>query len=432
VRRRDFLASAGTGILGAGLGLLVLPRWARGAAPSDQIVMGAIGTGGMGGAHVDWFLSHPDVRLDAICDVDDTHAAEKLKKVHAKYGNTSATACRDFRAVLDRKDITAVSTGTPDHWHVLITCNAFLAGKDVYSEKPLAHNYREARAMLDLGKKHGRVFQLGTQIHAGDNYHRVVELVRSGRLGKIHTVHVWKPGGTPELVTVPAQEPPKHLDWDRWLGPAPKVGYHPTRCHFNFRYFQDYSFGTYADFWCHISDIAFWAAEPGTPTSVAARGELQTKGNSDTPTTIDVDYEFPNLKYFWTTPRPKGAPGAGKLADGIGCWFEGEKGSLVCDYDHRLVVLDGKESNDLPDVPKTVPRSPGHQRNFLDCVKSRQVTESNLPYVVGMTVPMFFGRISLLLKRPLKWDAAKEEFVGDEEANKLLGREWRAPWTLPA
>ncbi|NQT52817.1 Gfo/Idh/MocA family oxidoreductase, partial [bacterium] len=407
MRRRDFVKMAGAG-------LLVLPRWARGAAPSDQIVMGIIGTGGMGGSHTNWFLSHKDVRIDALCDVDDQHAAAKLNLVHKKYGNTKATACRDFRKVLDRKDIDAISTATPDHWHALIACHGFLANKDVYAEKPLAHNYREAKAMLTLAERNKRVYQLGTQIHAGDNYHRVVELVRSGKLGKIGKVHVWKTGGTGVIAKTPDQKPPKNLDWDRWLGPAPMVPYNPHRCHFKFRYYQDYSFGMYADFWCHISDIVFWALELGAPTSVVARGELQKAGVAHTPKWIDVDVEFPGLEYRWTTKRPKGAPG--KVGGGIGAWFVGDKGSLVTEYGKRAVYLDGKEMQDIPDVPKTVPRSPGHQRNFLDCVKSRKLTESNLPYAVKMTTPMFFGRISLLTGRPLKWDAAKEEFAGDPEA----------------
>jgi len=331
--------------------------------------------------------------------------------------------------VLDRKDIDAISTATPDHWHALIVCHAFQAGKDAYAEKPLAHNVREAQAMLALGTKGKRVFQLGTQIHAGDNYHRVVELVRSGKLGKIHTVRVWKSGGSPNIAKTPGGKPPAHFDYDRWLGPAPVVAYHPKRCHFSFRYFQDYSFGNYADFWCHISDIAFWALELGSPTSVVTRGELQTKGMSDTPNRLDMDLEFPDLKYFWTTARPKDAPG--KVGGGIGAWFIGDKGSLVTEYSKRAVYIDGKELPDLPDVPKSVPRSPGHQRNFLDCVKSRKLTESNLPYAVTMTTPMFLGRISLLLGRPLKWDAAKQEIPGDAEANALLGRPWRKPWIPP-
>ena len=429
MNRRGFLERAAKGVAGS-VGLLVLPRWARGAAPSDTLVTGHIGVGGMGGRHVRWFLSHRDCRVDAICDVDETHAAAKLAWVHARYKDTRAKAYRDFRRVLDRKDIDVISTGTPDHWHAPITCFAFQAGKDVYSEKPLAHNYREARAMLKLATRYARVFQLGTQIHAGDNYHRVVELVRSGELGRVHTVRVWMGGGTGVMRWTPPPPVPKHFDYDTWLGPAPWRPYHPQHVHRSFRRFADFSFGTYADFWCHISDIAFWALELGSPSTIVTRGELQTEGMADTPKWIELDIQFPDLKYYWTTGRPKGPPGT--VGRGIGCCFEGTKGKLVCDYGHRAVYLDGQEFRDLPHVPKSIPRSPGHQRNFLDCVKSRALTESNLPYVVKMTVPMFFGRISLLLgRRPLKWDATKEEFIGDPEATRLLGRVYREPWSLP-
>ena len=325
--RRAFLEQLGAGLAAP----YVLTRGALGAgakAPaSDRIVTGHIGVGGMGGGHVGWFLGQRDCRIDAICDVDAQRAASKLKRVHKHYKNTLAKSYGDFRKVLDRKDIDVISCATPDHWHALVTCTAFQAGKDVYSEKPLAHNYAEAKAMLDLGKRYGRVFQLGTQIHAGDNYHRVVELVRSGELGKIHTVRVWKSGGTGVFPKTPDQKPPKHLDYDMWLGPAPYRPYNSKRVHFSFRYYQDYSFGVYADFWCHISDIAFWALKLGAPKTIATRGELQTQGMADTPKWLDVDLEFPDVKYFWTSRRPKEAPG--KVGGGIGCYFEGTKGKLV-------------------------------------------------------------------------------------------------------
>jgi len=426
MRRREFLGRLATG----GAGLVVLPHWARGAAPSDTIRMGIIGVGGMGGGHVRWFLGQPDVRVVAICDVDARRRAEKLKWVHDRYRNQEAKGYGDFRRVLDRPDIDAISTATPDHWHALVTCTAFQAGKDAYSEKPLAHNHREARAMLTMCRRYGRIFQLGTQIHAGDNYHRVVELVRSGALGKIHTVHVWKSMGCPVIREGGPVKPPPGFDYEMWLGPAPWRPYHPGHVFFNFRFFLDYSTGFYADFWCHISDIAFWALDLGSPKTIATRGEFQTQGAADAPKWLDMDLEFPDgLRYFWRSRRPREAPG--KVGGGIGCWFQGTEGSLVCDYGSREIFIGSERLRDLADVPKTVPRSPGHQRNFLDSVKSRRPTESNLPYVFRMTAPMFFGRISLLLGRPLRWDAAKEEFTSDEEATRLLGRVHREPWTMP-
>jgi len=429
MKRRAFLKTAGKGILGTGLGLLVLPRWARGAAPSDRIRVASIGVRGRGNSLLVGCLRQSDVEVVAVCDVDGHVLAQRLKQVHAHYKNEKAKGYGDFRHLLDRADIDAITAGTPDHWHAPIACMAFQGGKDVYSEKPLCHNYREARAMLAMGQRYARLFQLGTQIHAGVNYHRVVELVRSGALGKIHTVHVWKGGGSPAIGWSPAGPPPEHLDYDLWLGPAPWRPYHPRHVHGSFRHYLDFSTGVYADFWCHISDIAFWALDPGAPRTIVARGEFQTQGMADAPKWIDVDLEFPDLKYYWTSRRPK-APG--RVGGGIGCWFEGKRGSLVCDYGDRAIFLGGKQVRDLPEVPQSIPRSPGHMRNFLNSIKSREAPESNLAYVVPMTAPMFFGRISLLLAgRKLTWDAEKEEFVGDDEATRLLGRVYREPWALP-
>ena len=422
--RRSFLRTAGAG-------LLVLPQWARGAAPSDQIVMGAIGTGGRGSGVMREHSDPSRVRMIAVADVDKQRAAGAVNWLRQRYKNTEATPYADFREILDRGDIDAVCCGTPDHWHALITVLAFQAGKDVYCEKPLCHNWREARVMLEMGRRYARVFQLGTQIHQGENYHRVVELVRSGALGKIHTVHVWQGGGCGVRNWSAPGDKPAGLDYDMWLGPAPARPYHPARCHFSFRYFMDYSTGVYADFWCHISDIAFWAMDLGTPRTIATRGEFQTEGMYDAPKRIEVDLEFPDgLKYHWTTGRPKQFRGG--VGGGIGCRFIGEHGWLMCDYGGRVISVGGEESRDLAHVPQSVPRSPGHARNFLDCVKSRHLTESNLPYVFKMTQPMFFGRISLLLGgRKLTWDAEAEQFVGDGEANRLLARVYREPWTLP-
>jgi len=429
VNRRKFLSSAGKVGLGTGAGLLVLPSWGQGASPNERVVTAHIGVGGMGNGHVNWFSGFPDVEIAGICDVDKDRCNATLAKLKEKRPDTEAQAYHDFREVLDRDDIDAISCATPDHWHALIAMLAFQSGKDVYAEKPLSHSLREGQAMLRMARRYRRVFQLGTQIHAGDNYHRVVELVRSGRLGRIHTVRIWKTGGSGDMGYPAVEDPPPNLDWDMWLGPAPWRPYQKPRCHFSFRYFWDYSGGVYADFWCHIADIFFWAMDPGQPLTVDARGDVPN-GIADTPAWIDVDYQFPNdLAVHWSTSIPD-VPGAADR--GIGCQFEGTDGSLVCDYGSRVIFLNGEEMTDLPDVPQSIPRSPGHQRNFVDCVKSRGLTESNLAYARNMTIPMHLGCISFRLKRKLQWDSATETCVGDDAANALLSRPYRAPWSLPA
>jgi len=445
MNRRDFIKKLGGGIAGAGLGATLLPRdlYANGllgqdepgpeqkaVPPGERIVMALIGTGGMGGAHLNWFSGFDDVDLVALCDVDSQRLGNARAALEKQRPGAKIDTCSDFRRILDRKDIDAVSIATPDHWHALIAIHAMLAGKDVYSEKPLSYTAAEGRVMLAAQQKNERVFQLGTQIHAGENYHRVVELVRSGVLGRIHTVRVWKTGGTPNIEAAPDGPAPGHLDWNMWLGPRPERAYNPKRCHFNFRYFWDYSGGHFADFWCHIADIAFWALDLGAPKTVATRGVLNTKGMGETHEWIETDMEFEKVKLLWTTKIPDVPGAAGR---GIGACFEGDKGHLVTDYGSRKIFINNEEvvGDDLFEVPRTLPRSPGHQRNFVDCVKSRALTESNLPYAHGMTLPMHMALAASRVEGTLRWDAKAERFAGNTKANEYLDKPRRKPWALP-
>jgi len=421
--RREFVRRAAAGA--AGLTLLSGRAWA--AAPSDRIRVAHVGLGGMGRAHLRWFADFDDVDIAALCDVDGSHLGRALGELYERRPGSRTEAYLDFRRVLDRTDIDAVTCATPDHWHALVATLAFQSGKDVYGEKPLAYCAQEGRAMLAAMEANDRVFQLGTQIHAGDNYHRVVELVRSGVLGDIRTAHIWKTGGSPGMGFPANEEPPRTLDYDMWLGPAPEVPYNPARCHFSYRYFLEYSGGVYQDFWCHISDVVFWALEPKGLRRVAARGESPWDGIADAPAWIDVDFAFEDLDIHWTT-EPPDVPGAADRS--IGACFVGSKGSLLCDYDTREIRLDGEILEDVAEVPETIPRSPGHQRNFLDSVKSRTPPESNLHYARRMTLPMHLGLISWRLGRPLEWDPETERFVGDAAADYLLSRDDRSPWTL--
>jgi predicted dehydrogenase len=369
----------------------------------------------------------PEVDVVALCDVDSNRLAATAKKLKSLQKDIKINSYGDFRHVLDRKDIDAITCATPDHWHATIATLAFQAGKDVYGEKPLSYNVREGQIMLKNLKKYKKVFQLGTQIHAGDNYHRVVEIIQAGVIGKVHTVRLWKNGNPPIFPYEPAQTPPATLDWDMWLGPAPFVDYVPARCHGTFRHFLDYSGGVYADFWCHIADVVWWAIAPKGLKSVEANGQAPPEGMGDAPYWIDVNFEFKGLKLNWTTTPPD-VPGAKERS--IGAYFEGEYGTLICDYETREIIINGKSAADIPEVPKSLPRSPGHQQNFVDAVKSRSQPESNLAYVRGMTLPMHLGLISYRLGRKLMWNERKERFIGDPEANRLLSRKARKPWNL--
>lgn len=420
--RREFVKKSSLGFLG----ISVLPSLHTKFRASDRIRIAHIGVGGMGNNHMKWFSEIPEVEIVALCDVDKDHLQKSLKTLKSLPNEHKADGYEDFRRIIERKDVDAISCATPDHWHAQIAALAFEAGKDVYGEKPLSYDLKEGRMMLSAQQRNKRVFQLGTQIHATDNYHRVVELIKAGTIGKVHTVRLWKTGEPPLIKDTKVKRVPKSLNWDMWLGPAPLVDYIPAKCHFTYRYFMDYSGGMFADFWCHIADVVYWALDPKGLKKIKATGEV-ADGIANTPKWIDVDYEFEDLKILWTSTPPD-VPGASERA--IGAYFEGEKGTLICDYNTREITIDGEKLKDIDSVIQTIPRSPGHQQNFINAVKSREQPESNLEYARNMTLPMHLGLISWQLKRELSWDSQKEEFVNDEEANKMLFRTPRNKWNL--
>jgi len=292
--RREFVKKSSLGLMG----LTLLPSLAGKVAASDRLRVAHIGVGGMGNNHIKWFAGLDEVEVVALCDVDELHLADSLKTLESLQPGSKVSGYKDFRRILDRKDIDAITCATPDHWHSQIASLAFQAGKDVYGEKPLSYDVKEGQLLLKNQQKYNRIFQLGTQIHATDNYHRVVELIRAGVIGKVYTVRLWKTGGLPDLTETVIKPIPKTLDWDMWLGPAPYVDYIPAKCHFTYRYFMDYSGGVFADFWCHIADVVYWAIRPKGLKSISARGE-EADGIANTPKWIDVDYEFQDLKLFW-------------------------------------------------------------------------------------------------------------------------------------
>ncbi len=422
INRRDFLKKSSSGILG----ITLLPALLHRMPASDRLRIAIIGVGGMGNNHIQWFADLPEVDIVALCDVDKNHLKSSLDKMKQLQPDIKVKGYTDFRHVLDRQDIDAVSCATPDHWHAQIAILAFQSGKDVYGEKPLSYDIYEGQQMLKNLEQYGRVFQLGTQIHAGDNYHRIVEIIQSGVLGDIHTVRLWKTGYSPGLGFPETRKPPRSLDWDMWLGTAPYVSYVPERCHKTYRYFLDYSGGVYADFWCHIADIAFWSLNPKGLTRISARGEAP-EGIADSPKWIDVDFEYDGLKLYWTT-EPPDVPGAAER--GIGAYFEGDKGTLICDYTTREITLNNITVPDIPEIEHNLKRSPGHQQNFVDAIKLRTQPESNLAYVRKMTLPMHLGLISWRLGREIIWDEELEECVRDEEANQYVARESREKWKL--
>jgi predicted dehydrogenase len=425
VSRRAFLGTA------AALAAAVRPALARQAPPSDQIVLGLIGVGGMGTNRLRELLREPDVRIAAICDVDRRHLDRATALVEKERGYRP-DGFGDFRRLLAMRDIDAVTVVTPDHWHAIPTIRAFEAGKDVFVEKPLSYSVAEGRAMADASLRYQRVTQMGNHIHASANYRRVVELVQSGRLGRIRRVDCWNvfnPAGITNAE--PPATRPAELDYDFWLGPAPERPYDPLRSHFTYRYFWDYSGGTFIDFWCHIVDVALWALDLPAPRSiVAVGGRLQlTDDRTETPDTIDALLEYPNLMFTYGL---RAAPPAGfEHMGSIGCVFEGEQATLVTNYATNEVWVKGKKVDDFARPAESIPASPGHLREFLDAVKSRQLeTTCNVRYGHRLTKLGLLANIAYRTGRRIVWDEAHERIVGDDRAAELLRRRFRKPYTL--
>lgn len=414
--RRTFLATAGAAL--------------SASAASDQVVVASIGVGNQGTGRLNEFLRLPDVRIAAICDVDRSHADRAAAIVEKAKGYKPAVV-GDFRRVLDMKEVDAVSVVTPDHWHAIPAVTAFEAGKDVFVEKPLSYCVGEGRAMADASLNHKRVSQMGNHIHNDHtNYRRVVELVKSGKLGKITRVHAWKTSPTQNMRVRGPETLPAGFDYDFWLGPAPKHAYEPLRSHGSFRHFWDYSGGSFIDFWCHISDVAFWAMDFKAPKHISAvGGRFFLTDTTETPDTVEAVLEFPGVLYLYSF-RPTPLPGFEHMGQ-IGCLFEGTEASLVTNYEKHEVWSRGKRIDDFPRPARSIPDSPGHLREFIDAVKTRNLdTTCNVRYGHHLSKFGLLSNISYRTGRRLTWDDEHERIVGDKEASAYLTRRYRRPWGL--
>jgi predicted dehydrogenase len=398
------------------------------AAANERINMGFIGVGGMGMGRLRGFLAQADVNAVAVCDLDASHA-ERAKAYIQQQRNTSAEVFRDYRKLLARKDIDAVCIATPDHWHALPAIQACEAGKDVFVEKPLSYSIGEGRAMVKAARRYKRVTQMGNHIHNDrPTYRRVVELIQSGAIGKVSRVSVWKTSETKGLGAPPDAAPPAGLDYDFWLGPAPQRAYNENRSHFKYRYFWDYSGGMFIDFWCHITDVVYWALRLEAPKSVAAMGRREVSDdNGETPNYLELQYEFPGLSMTWTL-NPQGPPGLENW--GIGAAFQGADGTLICDYGQHKIFRQGKEDLGFTRPAETIPDSPGHLREFLNAIKTRELCTCDVDYGHKLTKAGLLGNIAYRTGQRVEWNDAAERITNDKAADRMVTRRYRKPWKL--
>ncbi|MBP7050399.1 MAG: Gfo/Idh/MocA family oxidoreductase [Phycisphaerae bacterium] len=393
------------------------------SAPSERITLGCIGVGGQGTGNMQGFLSKKDAQVVAVCDVDKKNLDRAKSLVDKKYENTGCATYHDFREVIARADIDALSLAMPDHWHSIPVVLGAQAGKDMYGEKPLARTIHEGMVMRDAMNQYGRIWQTGSWQRSQENFRHACELVRNGRIGKILRVEVGLPtgGGTDNR---PVQPVPENLDWDFWLGPAPWVPYRGVS-HWDWRWIMDYSGGQLTDWAGHHIDIAHWGLglEETGPVEIEGKGVYPKDGLFNVPTEYKFTCKYANgVEMVVANDR--------QVPKGMGTVWYGEKGWVHVDRGRQATEPANLWNDVIGPNEIRLYESRDHQQNFLDCVRSRRKTITPIEVAHRSISVGLLGEIAMLLERKLRWNPEKEEFVNDPEANRMLSRPMRAPWHL--
>jgi predicted dehydrogenase len=437
--RRAFLARTAAltaaGFAAPYLAAAAQPHSSPRVSANSRLHLGLIGCGGMGRANLGACAKHTDVVVAAACD-----PWESRRDAVVQQFKDTCKGYRDFREVLQQKDLDAVIIATPPHWHTLIAISACEAGKDIYLQKPMTLHLAESFAVRNAVKKHNTICQVGTQVHASENYRRVVELVRAGNLGPIGTVrtfnvHNQMPDGIGHAEPTPV---PAGLDWDLWCGPARRCPFNPilakdAYCHSSW---MDYSGGWTPGMAPHIIDLPIWALGLGFPLRTSSSGgRFFLKDDGDVYDNHEVLWQYPNLTLSWMCSLTnsygfdfEGEPTPHRR---LGMYFHGANGTLAADYGTLKIVPEGDKMNGLEAPPKSIPPSPGHEREWLDCIKSRQQPSCSVFYHVHVDVPIQLSLLSLKLGRSIQFDPVAEKIVGDSEAARLAVPSYRAPWKFP-
>jgi predicted dehydrogenase len=416
-RRRFLKASAGAA------SALAVPYFVPSSAfgANDKIATGHIGLGGQGGGNLRGFIN----QAVAVCDVDKDHLAKAVKAVENARGKCDAYT--DYRKLLERTDIDAVVISTPDHWHALPAIHACQAGKDVYCEKPLSLTVDEGRKLVEAARANNRIVQTGSQQRSANNFRLACELVRSGRIGKLGTVLVGIPGPNHPFTKSPPPpdtDPPPQLDYDLWLGPAKYRPYNEKRVHYNFRFFWDYSGGQMTNWGAHHIDIGQWGigADDTGPVEIEGTATFHPQRWHDVTETCRITYTYANGVKMIVGQGQKDTP-SGTTFIGSAGTIHVNRGTLSSTPAEII-----KQPIGSGDVHLYVSNS--HHGNFLDCVKSRKLPICDVEIGHRSATICHLGNIAAILGRKIQWDPSKEQIVGDDEANAMLQRPYRAPWTI--
>jgi predicted dehydrogenase len=429
MNRRHFLMS--TAVITAGAAVRGL------ASPNETVRMGVVGLGGRGSSHVNAWSEMPNVELVAICDVDQSHVAAKLKAIAAKGVKAPATYV-DVRKMLEDKNIDAISIASPNHWHTLQTIWACQAGKDVYVEKPCSHNVFESQQIVAAARKYNRIVQQGSQSRSSGALQEAVQKMKDGEFGEIYMArglcYKWRD----TIGKKPVSPVPPGVDYDLWTGPAPKREFTENRFHYNWHWFWDTGNGDLGNQGIHEVDIARWGLGVTHPTKVSAiGGKFMFDDDQETPNTISASYEFDvdgkkKMMTFevrhWISPHEAGINGD-KPGNTIGNQFYGSKGYLVIDNYNKYYSFMGREQTPGP----TATKRDEHWANFIGAVRSRKRQDLTAEVEEGALSCnlMHLANISYRLGRTLHWDAKTLSVVNDPEANKMLTRDYRVPYVVP-
>lgn len=431
--RRTFLKNSA--IAAAGLSIApALSGTIKGIPASDRINVGVIGCNGQGFSDLSAFLENPQVECIALCDIDEAVLNRRASNVEKMRGKRPVNLYKDWRKLIDNKDINLVIVGTPDHWHCIQMVAACEAGKDVFCEKPIGRTIEECNLMVKAAAKNKSIVQVGQWQRSDPHWQDAVGFIKSGKLGKIRLVRVFSyQGWCPSIPVMPDEPVPSGVDYNMWLGPAPERPFNRNRFHFTFRWFWDYAGGLMTDWGVHLLDYALFGMNVTAPKSIMAMGGKYGYPDDacETPDSLQTIYEFEGFNVLWdhAIGIDDGAYGRNH---GLG--FVGENGTLVVDRGGWEVIpekVNGKTRMEAVPLKKGTGKGlRNHVKNHLDCIASRN-PNTNASIEIGAHIAKFsaLGNIAYRTGKKLIWDGTK--FTNDSEANNYLVPNYRDPWKLP-
>ncbi|MDR1937865.1 MAG: Gfo/Idh/MocA family oxidoreductase [Tannerellaceae bacterium] len=438
MNRRHFLQK--TALSAAGVGLTPLiggtyhSIYGR-TAPSNKVKVALIGCRSQGYSNLNSFLDYPEVECIALCDIDDEWLNKRAADVEKKTKKKVPHLYKDWRRVIENKNVDAVIIGTPDHWHCLPLVWAAQAGKDVYVEKPLSNTIEECDLMVRATRRYNRVVQVGQWQRSDPHWNEAATYLRNGNIGRIRTVKVWAyQDGKPTLPVKPDSNPPAGVDYDMWLGPAPKRPFNEYRFHYNFRFFWDYAGGLMSDWGVHLLDYALEGMGADLPTHVYGSGGKFAYPDDamETPDTLMATYSYKHFNIIWDHAC---GINHGLFDKKEGLAFYGENGTMLLTRAgwevFPVIAGNAPRMEAVPFQKGTGKGLYNHVGNFLNCIKSRELPNADIAIGARVAKMSHLANISCRVGHEINWDNAKNQIVGDSEAGALAKAYYRAPWVLP-